>query len=178
MCLFCNWAGLFGGAESRSDRRRVMRGAGAFMATGVVAPSPAFPVDKPASKSRAPSPNDGKADWLFQNGKIHTVNSAQPDAEAVVVRGTQIVYVGDMTGAMAWKGRSTRVVDLAGRMLMPGFIDSHNHLATLGVTKLDLNISGVVGKERVLKAVGEYVAGQPANATLRGFGWLAHSTFG
>jgi hypothetical protein len=57
-----------------------------------------------ATTNRAPSPKDGKADWLFRNGKIHTVNAAQPDAEAVVVRGKQIVYVGDMAGAVAWRG--------------------------------------------------------------------------
>lgn len=178
MCLFCNWAGALNSADVLSSRRQVLRGAGTFMATAVAAPSLGFSSETRKPKRKSLAPKDGKADWLFQNGMIHTVNPAQPTAEVVAVRGTQIVYVGDKAGAGAWKGRDTKVVNLAGRMLMPGFIDSHNHLATLGITKLGLNISGLVGKDKVLKAVREYVATQPANATLRGFGWLAHSTFG
>lgn len=178
MCLFCNWAAALGGTEIRSNRRQVLRGAGTFMATAVAAPAFAAPAETPQRARKAPTPKDGKADWLFQNGKIHTVNPAQPTAEAVAVRGNKIVYVGDKAGAAVWKGRNTKVVDLAGRMLMPGFIDSHNHLATLGITKLGLNISGIVGKDNVLKAVKEYVDSQPPNVQLRGFGWLAHSTFG
>ncbi|GLI93837.1 hypothetical protein LMG27198_28290 [Methylocystis echinoides] len=178
MCLLCNWAVALNSAAHVSSRRQVLRGAGTFMATAVAAPSLPLSVEAAPTKRKPLTPRSGKADWLFQNGKIHTANPSQPTAEAVAVRGNQIVYVGDMTGAAAWRGKDTKVVDLAGRMLMPGFIDSHNHLATLGVTKLGLNISGIVGKDKVLKAVREYVAAQPPGATLRGFGWSAHSTFG
>lgn len=127
---------------------------------------------------RAFDPDDGKADWLFQGGSIYTVNSAEPTAEVVAVRGKEIVYVGEADGARGWRGQQTRVVDLTGRMLLPGFVDGHDHLASLGITKLGLNIRGVKGRDAVLRAVGEWILTQPADAPLRGHGWLTRSTFG
>lgn len=111
-------------------------------------------------------------------GLIYTVDPANPKAEAVAVRGNQIVFVGPAKDVEAWRGPNTRAVDLAGGMLMPGFIDSHDHLATLGVTKLGINIGGIAGKDNVVKAIREWVAKQPADTTLRGFGWALHDTFG
>lgn len=123
-------------------------------------------------------PKNGTADWIFQNGTIYTVNPAQPTADAVAVRGNGIVYVGGIDGASAWHGPQTRVVDLSGRMLLPGFIDGHDHLASLGITKLGLSIRGIHGKDAVLQAIREWIATQPADAPLRGHGWLTRSTFG
>lgn len=121
---------------------------------------------------------NGQADWLFQNGTIYTVNPAQPTAEAVAVRGNEIVYVGDADGAAPWRGPRTRVVDLTGQTLLPGFIDGHDHLASLGITKLGVNVGGLNGKDAVLGAIREWIATQPADAPLRGHGWATRSTFG
>jgi predicted amidohydrolase YtcJ len=125
-----------------------------------------------------PSPNDAKADWIFKGGLIYTVDPARPTAEAVAVRGNLIVFAGSAKDVGAWQGPKTQVVDLADGMLLPGFIDSHDHLATLGVTKLGINVGGLVGKDKVLKAIRAWIANQPPNATLRGFGWALHDTFG
>lgn len=125
-----------------------------------------------------PTSKDAKADWLFLNGAIHTVNPAQPSAEAVAVRGQHIVYVGDATGAAAWRGPSTRVIDLAGKMLMPGFIDGHNHLIALAVTKLGVNLRDIVGKDKIFDAIRQYIAAQPPQAPLRGYGWTRGVSFG
>lgn len=126
----------------------------------------------------APTPDEGKADWIYKGGLVYTVDSANPKAESVAVRGNQIVFVGSAKDVGRWQGPKTRIVDLKGGMLMPGFIDSHNHLATLGVTKLGINISGIAGKDKVIKAIREWVAKQPPKAVLRGFGWALHDTFG
>ena len=150
------------------QRRRFLQ----TLALGVIAMSPQ------SLFAKVPSPSEGKADWIYQGGLIYTVNPANPKAEAVAVRGNQIVFVGPAKDVEAWRGPNTRAVDLAGGMLMPGFIDSHDHLATLGVTKLGINIGGIAGKDNVLKAIREWVAKQPANVTLRGFGWVLHDTFG
>jgi predicted amidohydrolase YtcJ len=178
MCLFCNWVGVLSSASFPASRRQILRGAGALAATAVAAPSLSLAVETPKPERTPPTPRDGAADWLFQNGMIHTVNAAQPTAEAVAVRDLHIVYVGDKAGAAAWKGPNTKVVELAGRMLMPGFIDGHNHLAVLGVTKLGVNVGGLRGKDTVLDAIREWIARQPPDATLRGFGWVLHDTFG
>ena len=67
------------------------------------------------------------ADVVFVNGSVYTVDAVRAWATAVAVSGERIVYVGDDRTARAYVGSATRVVDLAGRMLLPGFQDSHVH---------------------------------------------------
>lgn len=61
-------------------------------------------------------------------GKIHTMNTAQPTAEAVAVQGNKIVAVGDRREVLRLRGTATRVTELGERVLLPGFIDAHGHL--------------------------------------------------
>ena len=68
------------------------------------------------------------ADTVVINGKIYTMNERQPWAEAVAIKGTDIVYVGDNKGAKAFIGNKTTVGDLKGKMMLPGLIDTHSHL--------------------------------------------------
>ena len=67
------------------------------------------------------------ADTGFLNGAVYTVDAAQPTAAAVVVAQGRIVYVGADDTARQYVGRKTRVIDLQGRTLLPGFQDSHLH---------------------------------------------------
>ncbi len=80
------------------------------------------------------SPKDElqKADLVFTNAKVYTVNPEQPWAEAVVVKGTDIVYVGDSAEAEAYIGETTEVIDAGGRIMLPGLIDTHCHLRIAG----------------------------------------------
>lgn len=72
------------------------------------------------------------ADVIFMNGQILTMEGDTPSyVEAVVVKDGKIVFAGDEKGIKEWKGDSTQLVDLKGRTLMPGFVDSHSHLATI-----------------------------------------------
>ena len=71
---------------------------------------------------------DDDADLVLRNGAIYTLDPARPWAEALAVRDGVLVHVGDEDGAMALAGATTRVVDLGGRMAMPGLHDSHLHL--------------------------------------------------
>ena len=152
------------------QRRRVLK-AGALMAAAAITP----PLLQPAAAGAGPTPSaapaEGSADWLFQGGGVYTMNPSQPWAQAVAVRGKQIVYVGDAAGAARWRGPRTRLVDLKGRMLLPGFVDAHDHFATLGASKLGVNVRGIKGKEAILAKVKEWVQQQPADAVLRGHGW-------
>jgi predicted amidohydrolase YtcJ len=152
------------------NRREFVQGLA--IGTGICALSPQVVFAK------GPSPNDGKADWIYKGGLIYTVDPALPTAEAVAVRGDRIVFVGSAKDVEAWTGPKTRAVDLAGGMLMPGFINSHDHLASTGIMKLGVNLSGLKGKEVVFKAIRQWIAGQSPNATLRGYGWVLHDTFG
>jgi predicted amidohydrolase YtcJ len=79
--------------------------------------------------AKAPSPApDAVADAIYVGGDIVTVNPAQPAAEALAVKAGRILAVGARTDVeRAHKGTATRVVDLGGRTLVPGFIDTHSH---------------------------------------------------
>jgi predicted amidohydrolase YtcJ len=68
------------------------------------------------------------ADTVFKNGYVYTVNCWQPSAQAVAVRDGKIIYVGCNQVARWTVGHNTKVVDLHGKMLMPGLQDGHTHL--------------------------------------------------
>ena len=67
------------------------------------------------------------ADLVVSNARIYTVNNVQPWAEAMAVRGNLIVYVGSQNGAEQWVGPETEIMDVEGRMVMPGIHDAHVH---------------------------------------------------
>jgi predicted amidohydrolase YtcJ len=71
------------------------------------------------------------ADRIIRGGPIVTVNPAQPAAEAVAIKGGRIVAVGSEADVMKHKGEATEVTDLAGKTLVPGFIDGHSHFFSL-----------------------------------------------
>src|SRR6478735_11590241 len=65
---------------------------------------------------------------IFRNGRIYTADSRRPRVDAICMRGSRIVAVGDEREVIAAAGDNARSVDLAGRMAMPGIIDMHNHI--------------------------------------------------
>lgn len=113
--------------------------------------------------------------YLLNNGPIWTGDPAQPWAQAVVVRGRDIVHVGTLDAAAQFIDSATEPIDLSGRMCLPGFIDAHNHLASMAVSKLGVNLSGIVGRDALLSAIRRWVADQPADAPLRGYAWMPDS---
>jgi len=76
------------------------------------------------------------ADLIIRNAKVWTVDGSHPEAEAVAVLGDRIVAVGSNHEVDAWRGPNTRVVDAAGKRLLPGFNDAHVHF-TSGGQQLD-----------------------------------------
>jgi|GEM_PF-299833 len=80
-----------------------------------------------APASKAPSA------YAFLGGTVYTVDAENTVAEAMVIRDDRIVYVGDATGAQAHMDDHTEVVDTKGKMVLPGFIDTHIHAATVGL---------------------------------------------
>jgi len=73
------------------------------------------------------------ADFVFTNGKVYTVDKENSWAEAVAVRGSEIVYVGDNAGAEALAGEATEKIDLTGKLMLPGFVEGHFHTTTQGI---------------------------------------------
>jgi predicted amidohydrolase YtcJ len=81
------------------------------------------------------------ADLVLRNARIHTVDPALPEAEAMAVADGRIVRLGTDDDAKAWTGPDTRVIDAAGKLVLPGFIDAHNHVR-LGSDDACVQLSG------------------------------------
>lgn len=109
------------------------------------------------------------ADVVFRNGRIYTVSPAQPWAQAVAVTGNSISYVGDDAGANALEGPETRVVDLEGNLMLPGFVEGHIHpfLGAFLTSGVDLQVP--TGAD-ALAAIAAY-ATEHTQGPVRGFGW-------
>ena len=71
---------------------------------------------------------EGPADLVLTGGAVYTVDAARSWAQAVAVKGDRILWVGDEAGVAAQVGNATRVLDAGGKMVLPGFIDSHFHV--------------------------------------------------
>jgi predicted amidohydrolase YtcJ len=99
----------------------------------------------------APLPvlGEAPADLVFTNGAVYTVDAERSWASAVAVRDGRIVYVGDDSGAQAHSGADTEHIDLAGRMLMPGFHDSHMHPVAAGGRLIRCDLIGLAWPEGV-----------------------------
>jgi len=80
------------------------------------------------------------ADTIYTGGQILTIDDAQPTAEAVAVRDGRILAVGDADAVSALRGSSTEIFDLAGRTMIPGFVDSHGHVVLGGLQALSANL--------------------------------------
>src|SRR3990172_1409339 len=76
------------------------------------------------------------ADLMITNGRVWTVDAQRPEAEAVAVSGDRIVAVGSVEQVKEWQGPHTKVIDAKGKLVLPGFNDSHVHF-TGGGMQLD-----------------------------------------
>lgn len=80
------------------------------------------------------------ADAIYSGGDIITINDAAPSAEAVAVRDGKILVVGTKDEVLKTKGDKTKMVDLGGKTLLPGFVDAHGHLGAVGVQAASANM--------------------------------------
>lgn len=93
------------------------------------------------------------------------------DATAVAVRDGRIVYVGSDSGALALRGRETRVIDLRGATLLPGFVDAHTHVAELGQALDRVNLTGIATEAEAVEKIVERARTTPAGTWIVGVGW-------
>ena len=111
------------------------------------------------------------ADYVFGNGKIYTVNEQQPWAEAVVVDDNKIVYVGGTEAAKDYIGEGTEFIELGGKMMMPGFVESHMHVTVGAALAQGLWLAQFDTKEDYLAETKKYVEENPDLKLIMGFGW-------
>jgi len=87
------------------------------------------------------APRVEPADMVLNSGKIVTVDREKPEAQAVAIRGDTIVGVGTNDELKPYIGEKTEVIDLAGKLAIPGFIDSHLHFTGVGEMKMQLDLT-------------------------------------
>lgn len=112
------------------------------------------------------------ADLVIWGGPIHTGADKAPQAEAVAVSGGRIAYVGPRAGAQARVGPMTRVVDLKGAALFPGFTDGHAHLRGIGERELSLNLEGSKSAAEAVSRVKAHLAARKPQGPVWGRGWI------
>jgi predicted amidohydrolase YtcJ len=94
---------------------------------------------------------------LFIGGKVLTVDAGFSVADSVLVQGARIVAVGD-SALRARAGRKASIIDLAGRTLLPGFIDTHGHIGLFGLDELKVSLTGAHTKREILDRLRARVA--------------------
>ena len=109
---------------------------------------------------------------IFINGNIYTVNDKQPFAQAIAVKGDRIIFVGANADAEQFRGDKTRIVDLAGKTVTPGFTDSHCHIFEIGEREITLNLEGTNTHEDFLAKVKARVVQTERNKWITGRGWI------
>ncbi|KAJ4215789.1 hypothetical protein NW759_009650 [Fusarium solani] len=111
----------------------MLRCAGALIATGMVSYA--------SAKGPPHRPGRPVADFVFQNGSIYTLNAASTKVSSLAVKDGEIIYVGNDAKVVPLIGNATQVVDLEGRMVMPGFVDPHMHVLQAGQDLLKCNFN-------------------------------------
>lgn len=111
------------------------------------------------------------ADILFTNARVYTVESAQPWAEAVAVDDGRIVAVGSAGDLARYKGEGTRVVDLGGRLMLPGFGDAHVHPVFGGLAYSRCSLHDGKTLADYQRIIAGCIQASPGTGTIYGVGW-------
>lgn len=111
------------------------------------------------------------ADLVLTHGHIVTLDSVHPGAEALAVRDGRIVAVGTSEEIDRRYPRALHRVDLEGKTLMPGLIDAHGHLFSLGRSLMRLNLRGLATPEQVVERVRARAEDTPPGEWITGWGW-------
>ena len=120
---------------------------------------------------------ENAADTVITNGKIYTVDDSQPWVEAVAIAGGEIVYVGSAVEVEGFVGESTTVLDAGGKLVLPGFIDSHSHILDTSALENPYVMNIDQSREEWLAGLAEYAEANPDLPFIFGFGWMG-SIFG
>jgi predicted amidohydrolase YtcJ len=111
------------------------------------------------------------ADLIIQNAHIWTVDTAQPEAEAVAILGDRIVVVGASAQVDAWRGPRTRIVDADGKRLLPGFNDAHVHFADGGAQLDNVDLNDATSPQEFARRIRERAAKTSKGEWLLGGDW-------
>ncbi len=115
--------------------------------------------------------SDGPVDLIVHNARVFTADGDGTIAEAVAIRGNQVLRVGDEREVMRLQRPQTTVIDAGGATVLPGFNDAHVHLIAGGLAVNGLDLAGVATVADVQTHVKAWIDANPDAAWVRGHGW-------
>lgn len=138
-----------------SARSGAARGRFLCALPALVAVMPLHAMAAPARAADSAPGAGAPADLVVLNARIYTESPDRGYAQALAVQAGKIVYVGTRAGAAAWTGPGTKLVDLKGRLVLPGLIDSHIHPTSI----VDLDVCDLKSQAKSLKELTQFVRG-------------------
>ena len=118
------------------------------VATVLLAGLPVVSARAPQTREQAPP-----ADLVLTNGRILTVDDATPEAQAIAVTGDRITALGSSADMKRYVGANTKVIDVKGQLVMPGFTEGHGHFTSVGESQLQLNLMKVQTWDEIVAMV-------------------------
>lgn len=114
------------------------------------------------------------ADAVFLNGNIYTMQKADHQVEALAVKGEKIVFVGGIEEVQQWVGDKTRIINLEGKTLLPGFTDAHAHPVSGGLALLGCDLTGIEFPDSIITFIDRFARANPEKSWIRAYNfWLA-----
>src|SRR5262245_35399758 len=115
--------------------------------------------------------DEAPADLVLKGGKIVTGNERNPEAEALAARDGRIIAVGRTSDIAKLIGDKTKVIDLGGKLAIPGFIEGHGHFTSLGHTRMELDLRKAQSWDEIVRLVEEAARKAPPGEWIIGHGW-------
>ena len=115
--------------------------------------------------------DDPAPDGTLSSGAPRGEREWHPDADAVVITGGEITFVGTTSEARKFQAETTRLIDLAGATVLPGLVDSHTHVFGLGRALDRVNLTNVDTEEEAIALVVEHAKTLPKGEWIIGWGW-------
>jgi predicted amidohydrolase YtcJ len=111
------------------------------------------------------------ADLVLRGGKILTLDTAQPEVQALAARNGAIVALGSNADVERFVGSTTQVIDLNGQLAIPGFIEGHGHFPGIGENKMNLDLMGTKSWDEIVQMVAQAVEKAKPGQWIIGRGW-------
>lgn len=112
-----------------------------------------------------------QADLVISGGNIYTMNDKHRKVESIAVRGNKIIFTGRAEEARSFVGKETKVIDLQGKTMTPGFIEGHAHIMGIGYNALELDLMEVRSYEELVEMVKQEVQKAKPGQWILGRGW-------
>lgn len=125
----------------------------------------------PAAIAQAQGPVAAPADTIVLHGRVYTENPKQPWAQAVAIRGAKIVAVGGDAEIEKMRAVGTKVIDAGGKLVLPGFVDSHIHFFEGSIFLNRLHLEGTKSVSEIQQRLRDYAAEHPGDGWIVGAGW-------